>query len=147
MYKYILLLHILSAAIWTGGHIILATVILPKALKRKSVEIIQNFEMPFERIGIPALIIQVLTGFYMAHTLLPDFSYWFSFLPGLPTLIGLKIILLLTTVLLALDARLRLIPKLNENNLSQLALHIIPVTIISILFVWVGVSIRTGGLF
>ena len=43
MYKYILLLHILGATIWTGGHLILSFVILPKALRKRSVEIVNNF--------------------------------------------------------------------------------------------------------
>jgi putative copper export protein len=145
MYKYIILLHILGATIWTGGHLILSILILPKALKNKSVEIIQNFEGPYEKIGIPALITQVLTGIYLAHNMLPDFSLWFSFLSGAPAFVGYKLILLLLTIIFAADARLRIIPNLNENNLSSLAWHIIPVTIISVLFVIVGVSFRTGG--
>jgi putative copper export protein len=145
MYKYIILLHILGATIWTGGHLILSFVILPKALKNKSVEIIQNFESPFEKIGIPALILQVVTGLYLAHNMLPDFSIWFSFIPGVPTYVGYKLILLLLTVVFAADARLRIIPRLNEKNLTVLAWHIIPVTIISVLFIVVGVSFRTGG--
>jgi putative copper export protein len=147
IYKYIILLHILGAAIWTGGHLILSIIILPKALKNKSVEVIQNFEAPYEKIGIPALIIQVLTGLYLAYNMLPDFSLWFSFLPGVPAFVGYKLILLLLTIFLAADARLRIIPNLNEKNLTSLAWHIIPVTIISVLFVVVGVSFRTGGFF
>lgn len=144
MYKYILLLHILGATIWTGGHLILSFVILPKALKKRSVEIVNNFETPFEKIGIPALIIQVLTGLHLAYTILPDFSLWFSFSTGISKLIAYKLILLLLTIILALDARLRLIPKLKEENLNSLAWHIITVTIISVLFVVVGTSFRTG---
>jgi putative copper export protein len=145
MYKYIILLHILGATIWTGGHLILSILILPKALKNKSIKIIQDFEGPYEKIGIPALILQVITGLYLAHNMLPDFSYWFSFLPGAPTFVSYKLILLLLTIIFAADAKLRVIPRLNENNLSSLAWHIIPVTIISVLFVIVGVSFRTGG--
>jgi putative copper export protein len=147
MYKYIILLHILGATVWTGGHLILSILILPKALKNKSVEIIQNFEGPYEKIGIPALILQVLTGLYLAHNMLPDFSLWLSFLPGVPSLIGYKLILLLLTIIFAADARLRIIPRLNENNLTSLAWHIIPVTIISILFIVIGVSFRAGEFF
>lgn len=145
MYKYIILLHILGATVWTGGHLILSLLILPKALKNKSVETIQNFEGPYEKIGIPALIIQVLTGIYLAYNMVPDVSLWFSFLPGVITFVGYKIILLFLTIVFALDARLRIIPRLTEKNLSSLAWHIIPVTIISVLFVIVGVSFRTGG--
>ena len=67
LYKYILMLHVLSATIWTGGHLVLAITILPKALREGSVDVIRQFEMGYERIGIPALVIQVLSGFWLAH--------------------------------------------------------------------------------
>ncbi len=60
------------------------------------------------------------------------------------TLIAVKLILLAATAGFALDARLRLIPNLHAGNLVALAWHIIPVTLIAILFVVVGVSFRTG---
>jgi len=47
--------------------------------------------------------------------------------------------------LLAADAKLRIIPRLSEKKLISLAWHIIPVTIISVLFIVTGVSFRTGG--
>ena len=36
MYGWLLLLHILGATIWTGGHLILSTVILPQVLRQRS---------------------------------------------------------------------------------------------------------------
>ncbi len=60
---------------------------------------------------------------------------------------GYKIqILLLLTVMLAIHARLRLIPNLNAQNLPVLAGHVIGVTVLAVLFVLVGVGFRTGGL-
>lgn len=59
-------------------------------------------------------------------------------------MVGVKLLLLATTVVFALDARLRLIPRLSEQNLMALAWHIVPVTVVSVLFVVVGVSFRTG---
>jgi hypothetical protein len=47
---------------------------------------------------------------------------------------------------LALDARLRIIPKLGRHNLNALAWHIIPVTVLSVAFVYVGIRFRFGGL-
>jgi hypothetical protein len=48
--------------------------------------------------------------------------------------------------LLALHARLRLIPKLTDANLSGLAWHIRGITTLAIAFVVVGALIRLGGL-
>lgn len=147
MYSYILLLHVLAATIWTGGHLVLATTILPRVLKEKSTSDLLRFESGYERIGIPALIIQVVTGLWLAHNLMPEISLWFSVVNPISRLILVKLILLLVTVLFAIDARLRIIPNLTDRNLMSLAYHIIPVTVISVLFVIVGVSFRTGGLF
>jgi putative copper export protein len=147
LYKYILMLHVLSATIWTGGHLVLAITILPKALREGSVDVIRQFEMGYERIGIPALVIQVLSGFWLAHRLVPDVSQWFLCENVVTELITIKVGLLLLTIGLALDARLRIIPNLHEGNLRSLAYHIIPVTIVSVLFVIIGVAFRTGGLF
>lgn len=147
MYAILLLLHILAATIWTGGHIVLSAVVLPRVLKEKSPELLLQFESRYERIGIPALIIQVATGVAMAQRMLGEAGDWFSFSHPVSALISVKLILLALTVGFAVDARLRLIPKLNENNLAALTWHIIPVTVISVLFVIVGVSFRTSWFF
>ena len=146
MYKTLLILHILSATVWTGGHLVLAIGFLPQALKRKDPAIIEVFESRFERIGIPALVIQVLTGLWLANRYLP-MAQWFSFENYLSTHIVIKLVLLGLTLVLAMDARLRLIPKLDASRLVSLAAHILAVTLISVLFVIVGIGIRTGGLF
>jgi len=147
MYPYILFLHILAATIWTGGHLVLAMTILPTALKERSALYLLRFESGYEKIGIPALIIQVITGLWLAYHLMPDVGLWFSIDNPISRSILAKLGLLLITALFAADARLRIIPDLTDQNLMSLAYHIIPVTILSVLFVIVGVSFRTGGLF
>lgn len=144
MYTLVLFLHVLAATIWTGGHIVLANVILPKALKERDIEGILRFESGFEKIGIPAMLIQVFTGIWLALNLLPAFSDWFNLDSPISRAILFKLSLLMITVILAIDARLRIIPKLSEKNLTSLAWHIIPVTLLSILFVLAGISMRTG---
>jgi len=142
MHPYILTLHILAATIWTGGHLILATVILPKILKNKDVEGLMAFEMNYEKIGMPALIIQVITGFYLIYNLVPDISTWFSFSDFNTTRIGIKLILLIMTVLLAMSAKFLVIPKLSKKTLPIMAFHIISVTSIGITFVIIGSSFK-----
>ena len=58
-----------------------------------------------------------------------------------------KLVLLAATVGLALHARLRVLPGLDDKGLSALAWHVIPVTILSVLLVAVGVGLRGDGLF
>lgn len=146
MFGFILLAHILAASIWTGGHLVLALGVLPPALRERDAGAIREFEARYERIGIPALIVQVATGLWLAHRLVPDPSLWFDWSHPLGRLVAIKLSLLAITAGLAIDARLRIIPKLGEHNLRALAWHIIPVTVVSVLFVIVGVSFRTGWL-
>ena len=147
MYPYILLLHVLGAALWTGGHLILALSVLPRALRKKEPDLILEFESAYEKIGIPALIVQVVTGFWLAYRLLPDITLWVNVDDTLSRLILVKITLLVLTLVLAAHARLRIIPRLGVKNLNLLAGHIIAVTILSVLFVAAGLGFRTGGFF
>lgn len=144
MYGAILLLHVLGATVWTGGHLVLAVAILPRALRERSPAELRRFESAYERIGIPALVVQVATGLWLAHERVPDVGSWLAFELPQARLVGFKLLLLAATVGLALDARLRLIPRLSERNLNALAWHVVPVTLIAILFVVAGVAFRTG---
>lgn len=145
MHKYILMLHVVSATVWAGGHLILVFTILPKVLKTKNIESLLSFELGFEKIGIPSLIIQVITGAWMAHDLIPNIKSWFWPPDQYAHLVTYKILFLLLTIGLAFDARLRILPNLNEKNLKSLAWHIISVTILAVLFIIVGCSFRSGG--
>ena len=144
MYGLALLLHILAATIWTGGHIVLSVVVLPKVLRERSPARLLEFESVYEKIGMPALIIQVITGLFLAYRMLPDVSQWLDFSNPIAHPILLKLSLLTLTLCFAMSARFRVIPHLSDKNLTTMAWHIIPGTIISLLFVITGVSFRTG---
>ena len=146
MRALLLTLHILGACVWAGGHLVLAITVLPSALARRDPRILRAFEGPFERIGIPALVVQVLTGVWLAGQFVPA-TRWFAFGNALEVRIGAKLLLLGLTVALALHARLRLIPRLDSSNLGLLAAHIIVVTAVAVALVVIGVDFRTGALF
>lgn len=146
MYGILLLLHVLSATIWTGGHIVLAVVVLPKVLRSQSPEMLLDFDSVYEKIGMPALVVQVITGLLMAYRIVPDLRQWFNMDNPASHAIAAKLALLALTLGFAIDARLRVIPHLSPRNLVSMAWHIIPVTVFSILLVVVGVSFRTGWL-
>ena len=126
---------------------VLAAVVLPRVLRERAPEDLLRFEAGFERIGIPALLVQVISGLWLANHWVPGFANWFDMSNPAARLILLKLLLLVLTAAFAVDARLRIIPKLSEQNLTSLAWHIIPVTVISIVFVMVGVAFRTGWLY
>lgn len=145
MYATALFLHVLGATIWTGGHLVLALAWLPRVLRERSPEQLLRFEQGYERIGMPALAVQVLTGLWMAWQMVPGIGAWLS--PDTPVAraIALKLGLLLLTALIALHARLRVIPRLSAQTLPLMAWHVAAVTLISVGFVAVGVSLRFGG--
>jgi putative copper export protein len=147
MYGILLLLHLLSATIWTGGHIVLSVVVLPKVLRARSPEMLLDFESAYEKIGMPALIVQVVTGLLLAYRFVPDVGQWFNMANPISHAITAKLTLLALTVGFAINARLRVIPVLSKENLGEMAWHIIAVTTLSMLFVAVGISFRTGWLY
>lgn len=143
MYGFIVLLHTLAATVWTGGHLFLALGWLPKVLKDKDTEQLLIFERRYEKIGMPALLIQVITGLYLAHQLQPDFFAWFNLASPLSRNISLKLFLLLLTITLALIANFRIIPRLHlGQNLNIMAVLIYTVTLLSVLFVITGLNFR-----
>ena len=144
MFNYLLILHLLGAAIWTGGHLILALVVLPKVLSSRNLDALLQFEGQFEKIGMPALAIQIITGLWMAHRILPNVGMWFAFDNDISVLIGIKLILLLLTAVVAMHARFWAVPRLSANNLNGFAVNIILVTLLSVAFVVVGTLFRTG---
>lgn len=147
MHGILLFLHIIGATIWTGGHIVLSVVILPKALRQRSPEVLLDFEKVYEKIGMPALIVQIVTGLALSYSMLPSVKGWFDLENPLTHALVLKFVLLLITFLFALHARFRVIPNLTAGTLKLMAWHIVPVTIMSVLFVFAGVSVRTGWLY
>lgn len=144
MYGLILFLHVLGATIWTGGHIVLSVVVLPGVLRERAPDRLLRFEAAFEKIGMPALLVQVITGVLLAKRLIPDFAGWFDFSNPVAHVVVTKLTLLAITVALALDARFRVLPKFDASRLTDMAWHIVPVTVLSVLFVAAGVSFRAG---
>lgn len=144
MYGWIVFFHLLGAAVWTGGHLVLALSVLPRALRMQSIEEIVRFEQAYERVGIPALLVQVATGLWLAKRLVPEWSDWLALNHPFSKGISVKLLLLLLTIGLALHARLRLLARLTPERLPVLAVHIWIVTLLSVLFVLSGTAFRAG---
>ena len=143
--RYMLFLHLLGASVWVGGHLVLLLSVLPGALRRRDVQPVRTFEALYERVGIPALLLQIATGIWLAGQWLPH-AQWFGDSP-IAHLIQAKLALLAFTALLGIHARLAIIPKLDAQRLGQLGVHIVLITLTAVAFVWVGAGFRFGGLF
>ena len=120
MTAIILILHLLGASVWVGGHLVLLISVMPKAMRLRSPEIILSFEERYERVGIPALIMQLLTGLWLADRLVPGVLPALGLHDRLQQLVALKLALLLATAAFGTHARLRLIPRLSVRTLSSL---------------------------
>jgi putative copper export protein len=147
MYGLVVFLHVLGASVWVGGHLVLALSVLPRALRTRDPAAVLGFEQRFERLGMPALLLQVLTGLWLAQRYLPRIADWFTLHERVPVHILAKLALLAGTLALAANARWSVIPRLTPETLPTLAWHIALVTAFAVLFAAVGVSVRTGLLF
>ena len=143
-FAVLVIMHALAATVWTGGHLLLDLGVLPRALRSQSAALIRNFEETFEPLGLTALAIQVITGGWMAALYLPGWQGLFRPADPIGMLVGCKLLLLAATAVLALHARLRLIPQLTDQTLGALAWHIRGITALAIAFVVVGCLIRLG---
>jgi len=143
-----LILHLLGAAIWVGGHIVLAVTVLPQVWKQRSTELLFNFESKYERIGMPALLVMLLTGMRMAYLYNVKIENWFSFSSPIENVISTKLCCLLIIFMFAASAQFRVLPKLRHNikYLPLMTFHIIMVTLISITMLILGSFIRYGGI-
>ena len=140
----LILLHVIGASVWLGGHLILLLGFVPRALRQNDPEIIRKFEEVYERIGIPALLLQIVTGVWMSEKYLGNLTDAFLFQSPMERYIAWKIILIAVTVILALHARLRIIPKLQSSNLRYLVVHITGITVIALFMAFLGTGIRVG---
>jgi Copper resistance protein D len=139
--KWLILIHVLGATVWVGGHLILSIGFVPQALNLKDISVITTFEKGFERIGIPALLTQIITGLWMATLYIPP-SQWFSLATVHHQYLWIKIGLIIATIMLAIHARFFIIPRLSVQNLPTMAFHIIMVTVFAVGLLLTGLSFR-----
>jgi putative copper export protein len=147
LYLTMLIVHLLGASIWTGGHLILAMIYLPTVLKRRDVALLLSFEQRLERIGMPALAAQIVTGLWLAgHLIGWEAAAWLDAGSPMTRAIWIKLALLAATAGLAVNARFRVLPRLTPERLPVMAAHLIAVTALSLGFVVAGVLAGRGGL-
>lgn len=142
----LLILHLIAASVWVGGHLLLCTRYLPKALKQKDPAIIKNFEQHYEPIGLPALAILVISGILMAYDYNTGVSKWFHFSGSIERIISLKLSLLFLTLGLAIHARVFIIPRLKPEHLHKMAWYIVAITLTGLAMLLLGSFIRFGGI-
>ncbi|MBE8724349.1 copper resistance protein CopD [Flavobacterium hungaricum] len=146
LHHLILIFHLIAATIWVGGHLLLSICYLPEALKKKDPQIILHFERKFEKLGMSSLFVLICSGIWMAYDFGVSYQTWFSFSGGFEKVISIKLLLLFLTFIFALCAQLYFIPKLNPNNIKNMAFVIISVTTIGVAMLVLGSTLRYGGI-
>lgn len=140
------MLHVLGACVWIGGHIVLVCMVLPRAMKRSDPAPIIDFERGYGRLGLGALVIQLLTGLWLAHRWIGEWSTLFSEPTPQAHLVLTKMGVLALTVLLAGFTFHRVLPRIDEQGPRRFALLSGVTTALAIIMLVLGVGIRTGGL-
>lgn len=146
-HHFLLIIHLIAATVWVGGHLYLALRVLPGVLKNKDAERLLKFEKSFEPLGMPALLLLVITGVWMSLQFGISWDQWLSFSSPLEQVVSTKLLLLLSTILFAVSAQTRVLPKLRngQNKLPEMAIHITVVNLLGIALLIMGTFIRYGG--
>lgn len=146
MHQLLLILHLLAACVWVGGHIILLFRYVPTAYKENSIDAINVFRKKFEPLGIPSLLLLIITGILMAYDYNVSFSTWFSFSSKIERVISLKLILITITVISAIVSTRFIFPNLKGKVTPVVLVFISLVTLIAVIMVVLGSTIRYGGI-
>lgn len=143
----LLILHLIAASIWVGGHIYLIICLFPGILKRKDTATLLAFEKRYEPLGLASLLLLVITGFWMAFDYGITLSDLFQFSTSIERVVSTKLLLLLATIGFALSAQLRVFPSLKKSpkKLTEMAIHATAVSLLGIALLVLGSFVRYGG--
>ncbi|MGV1012234.1 MAG: copper resistance protein CopD [Flavobacterium sp.] len=145
-HQIILIIHLLAASIWVGGHLFLILRILPATLQQKDISILSDFRLKFGKIGMPSLLILVVTGILLAYDYNVPISDWFSFSNPIEKIVSIKLLLLFTSLSLAVHAQKVVFTKLTSNIMLPAIVEISIVTLIAVSMLILGSLVRVGGL-
>jgi len=141
----LLIVHVLGAIVWTGGHVVLTLVVLPRARRAGDARAVQEFEAGYEPLAIPSLLAQIVSGVLLALRAKPVGLAWTDITVFPVTYIALKLLLLFAILGLAVHAKFRVLPGLMAGELDVYARHARAVTLLSVGLVVLGVGLSTGG--
>jgi putative copper export protein len=144
LYKILVMLHLLGAATWIGGHVVLVRVVLPTAMRRRDANPVVEFERGFGRIGLGAMVVQLATGLWLATIWLGGWQHAFDMTVPSAPLVLTKLALMGATLALAGRAHHTLVPRLDGENLGPFAVHARIVLGLAVLLLVVGATVRLG---
>ncbi|HRG17853.1 MAG TPA: copper resistance protein CopD [Flavobacterium lutivivi] len=145
-HQIILIIHLLAATIWVGGHLILLLRYVPKAIKTKSLDELSVFRKNFEPVGMPSLFVLIVTGIIMAYDYNVTIEKWFSFDNSMEKIVSIKLILLFISLILAFITIKFVLPSIDKLSPFLLYFIIFLVTTIAVTMLILGSLVRVGGL-
>lgn len=146
MHRFALILHLLGASVWVGGHLYLLFRLMPTFIKNNDIKGFLAFEKSYEPLGLTALAVQVVTGLYMMNGIVA-WQSWLSPMGMLSGLIHGKLTWLALTIITALSARFLVVAKLENgthrpNTLKIMGVHVGLICLWAVAFVVTGAWFR-----
>jgi putative copper export protein len=145
-HQIILIIHLLAASIWVGGHLFLVFRILPLTIQQKDISILSDFRAKFGKIGMPSLFVLVVTGIMLAYYYDVTITKWFSFSSPIEKIVSTKLLLLFISLALAIHTQKFVFPKLTSERMLPAIIEIIVVTTIGVTMLILGSLVRIGGI-
>jgi uncharacterized membrane protein len=147
LYTTMVILHLLGAAVWVGGHIVLLTMVLPAAIHEHRVEPLARFERGLGRLGLAALVVQLVTGLWLAHKWLGSWEALFESPTPRSHLILSKLVLLVLLVVVVGYRYHKLLPGLRPDRTGLYTMLTVLAAAFAVMLLMMGVGIRLGGFF
>ena len=146
LYKLLVILHLLGAAVLVGTNLVLMLSVIPKAKKAGDIGIIKGYLAGVGQMGVHALAVQLITGLWLATPQFNGISAAFQMKEVFATHVVAKLVIAIVVTVLIVVMRRRIAPKLSLETLGSFTAMAATITVLGILLVALGVGLRTGGL-
>lgn len=139
-------LHLVAAALWFGGALLLALSVLPTLWRRDGLTALPPLLISIDRINLGSLALLLASGYALAWHWLPDAASWFQSDLRQADLIQLKWLLLIAAAALAGWARIYLLPVWTPSRRLALSVYLLGNVAIGLAMTWLGTRFRYDGL-
>ena len=144
-HQILLILHLLAATAWLGGHLVLVLGYVPEAIRSRDPRALLDNYQRLNRVALPALLVVIVTGLWLALNWMPDVGLWFDSSLPIAVVILAKLALLMLTLLLVAYLRLRVLTALTPDRIARLGLVFVLLALLALVAAAIGPSFRYGG--
>jgi len=144
-HQILLILHLLAATAWLGGHLVLVLGYVPEAIRSRDPRALLDNYQRLNRVALPALLVVIVSGLWLALNWMPDVGLWFDSSLPIAVVILAKLALLMLTLLLLAYLRLRVLTALTPDRIARLGLVFVLLALLALVAAAIGPSFRYGG--